>query len=112
MSYVHTIMDFSQNASVQFLQDHDASMWYMLIEVMSAVQEAAANADGSSAASSAGSHHRGGRSPGAEGRRGGRGDGVVHRIAWQRLPLKQRQGCSSDQVRLASSAEAQPMQAS
>ena len=113
ISYVHTVIDFSQNASVQFLQDHDASMWYILIEVMSAVQEAAANADdGSSAASSAGSHHRGGRSPGAEGRRGGRGDGAVPRIARQRLPLKQRQGCSRDQVRLASGAEAQPMQAS
>lgn len=69
---------------------------------MSAVQEAAADADGSSTASGAGSHHRGGRSPGAEGRRDGRGDGAVHRIARQRLPLKQRQGCSRGEVRLAS----------
>jgi hypothetical protein len=82
----------------------------ILIQAMRAVQEAAAAAaayaDGSSAASSAGSH----RSHGAEGCRDGRGDGAVHRIARQRLPLKQqRHDCTvavrSGQVRLASSAE-------
>jgi hypothetical protein len=71
---------------------------------MSAVQEAAACADGFGAASCAGSRQRGGRSPGAEGRRDGRGDGAVHRIARQRLPLKQRQGCSGGQVRLAATS--------
>lgn len=96
---------FSQFASLPFLQDHDASILYILIEIMSAVQEAAASADGSSAASCAGCHHRGGRPSGVEGRGDGRGDGAVHRIARQRLPVKQRQGFSSGQVRLARRAQ-------